>query len=144
MIIVIYIYMEINEIILLFLCGLISGAINTIAGGGSLITLPILIFMGLPPTIANGTNRVQLIFQNISAVYGFKTKGISYFKFSSWLSFSSIIGAIIRHGPHQGAQKSTNTGTDDLRTTSSQEESFTAPAPAIGSEYQNFILKNTK
>ncbi len=95
MIIVIYIYMEINEIILLFLCGLLSGAINTIAGGGSLITLPILIFMGLPPTIANGTNRVQLIFQNISAVYGFKTKGISYFKFSSWLSLSSIIGAIL-------------------------------------------------
>ena len=87
--------MEINEIILLFLCGLLSGAINTIAGGGSLITLPILIFMGLPPTIANGTNRIQLIFQNISAVYGFKSKGISYFKFSGWLSLSSLIGAII-------------------------------------------------
>lgn len=87
--------MEINEIILLFLCGLSSGVINTIAGGGSLITLPILIFMGLPPTIANGTNRIQLIFQNISAVYGFKSKGISYFKFSGWLSLSSLIGAII-------------------------------------------------
>ena len=87
--------MEINEIILLFLCGLLSGAINTIAGGGSLITLPILIFMGLPPTVANGTNRIQLIFQNISAVYGFKSKGISYFKFSGWLSLSSLIGAII-------------------------------------------------
>ena len=87
--------MEINEIILLFICGLLSGAINTIAGGGSLITIPILIFMGLPPTIANGTNRIQLIFQNISAVYGFKSKGISYFKFSSWLSLSSLIGAII-------------------------------------------------
>ena len=87
--------MEVNEIILLFLCGLLSGAINTIAGGGSLITLPILIFMGLPPTVANGTNRIQLIFQNISAVYGFKSKGISYFKFSGWLSLSSLIGAII-------------------------------------------------
>ena len=87
--------MEINEIILLFLCGLLSGVINTIAGGGSLITLPILIFMGLPPTVANGTNRIQLIFQNISAVYGFKSKGISYFKFSGWLSLSSLIGAII-------------------------------------------------
>ena len=87
--------MEVNEIILLFLCGLLSGVINTIAGGGSLITLPILIFMGLPPTIANGTNRIQLIFQNISAVYGFKSKGISYFKFSGWLSLSSLIGAII-------------------------------------------------
>jgi uncharacterized membrane protein YfcA len=87
--------MEINEIILLFLCGLLSGAINTIAGGGSLITLPILIFMGLPPTIANGTNRIQLIFQNSAAIYGFRSKGISYFKFSGWLSLSSLIGAIL-------------------------------------------------
>ena len=74
--------MEIYEVLILLFCGLFSGAINTLAGGGSLITLPIMIFLGLPPTIANGTNRVQLIFQNIFAVYGFKSKGISNFKFS--------------------------------------------------------------
>ena len=50
------------EYLILFLAGFLSGAINTIAGGGSLITLPILIFMGLAPSVANGTNRVQLIF----------------------------------------------------------------------------------
>ena len=57
--------METEVIIILFICGLISGVINTLAGGGSLITLPIMIFLGIPPTTANGTNRVQLIFQNI-------------------------------------------------------------------------------
>ena len=87
--------MEISEILILFFCGLLSGAINTLAGGGSLITLPMMIFLGLPPTIANGTNRVQLIFQNIFAVYGFKTKGISNFKFSSYLSISALLGSII-------------------------------------------------
>ena len=87
--------MEISEILILLFCGLLSGAINTLAGGGSLITLPMMIFLGLPPTIANGTNRVQLIFQNIFAVYGFKTKGISNFKFSSYLSISAVLGSII-------------------------------------------------
>jgi len=87
--------MEISEILILLFCGLLSGAINTLAGGGSLITLPMMIFLGLPPTIANGTNRVQLIFQNIFAVYGFKTKGISNFKFSSYLSISALLGSIL-------------------------------------------------
>ena len=87
--------MDYNEILILFIIGVVSGIINTIAGGGSLLTLPILIFMGLPPNIANGTNRIQLIMQNISAVSGFKSKGISDFKFSSWLSLTAILGSIV-------------------------------------------------
>jgi len=87
--------METEVIIILFICGLFSGVINTLAGGGSLITLPIMIFLGIPPSIANGTNRVQLIFQNIFAVYGFKSKGVSNFKFSWWLSISAVLGSII-------------------------------------------------
>ena len=87
--------MEFSEIFLLLIVGLISGMINTVSGGGSLITLPILIFIGLPPNVANGTNRVQLVLQNLFAISGFKSKGVSNFKFSSWLSFSSIIGSVI-------------------------------------------------
>ncbi len=87
--------MDISEIFILILCGLFSGAINTLAGGGSLLTLPLMIFLGLPPSVANGTNRIQLIFQNFFAVYGFKSKGISNFKFSSYLSISSAFGAIL-------------------------------------------------
>ena len=83
------------EYLILFLAGLASGSINTIAGGGSLLTLPILIFMGLPPTVANGTNRIQLIFAQFFAVYGFKSKGIYNYKFSVWLAGSSIIGSLI-------------------------------------------------
>ena len=87
--------MENYEILVLLIAGIISGMVNTIAGGGSLLTLPILIFLGLPPSIANGTNRIQLIFQNIFAVYGFKSKGISNYKFSSWLSFTAILGSLL-------------------------------------------------
>ena len=50
--------MEISEILILLFLGLVSGIINTLAGGGSLITLPVMIFMGIPPIEANGTNRI--------------------------------------------------------------------------------------
>ena len=87
--------LALNDIIILFLCGIIAGFINTIAGGGSLLTLPILIFMGLPSNIANGTNRVAIFMQNIFSISGYKSRGISDFKYSSWLSISALIGAII-------------------------------------------------
>jgi len=83
------------EYLILFLAGFLSGAINTVAGGGSLLTLPILIFMGLPPSVANGTNRIQLIFAQFFAVYGYKSKGLFDYKLSIWLVFSAILGSII-------------------------------------------------
>jgi uncharacterized membrane protein YfcA len=51
--------------------GFVAGVINTIAAGGSFLTLPLLLFLGLPATVANGTNRVGVLLQNISAVWGF-------------------------------------------------------------------------
>jgi uncharacterized protein len=63
-------------IALLFAAGLTAGVINVIAGGGSFITLPILIFLGLPAGIANGTNRVGILTQNIGAVWSFRRAGV--------------------------------------------------------------------
>lgn len=68
---------------------------NTVAGGGSLLSLPVLIFMGLPPAIANGTNRVAVFLQNFSGVAGFKSKGVFVFPYSLWLGISALLGAII-------------------------------------------------
>ena len=79
----------------LILIGFIAGGINTMAGGGSLLTLPILIFLGLPPNIANGTNRIAILFQNIFTTAGFKSKGIITFPFSIYLGISALIGSII-------------------------------------------------
>jgi len=83
------------EIIVLIGVGFVAGAINTLAGGGSLLTLPILIFLGLPPNIANGTNRIAILFQNVFTTAGFKSKGVVSFPFSIYLGISALFGSLI-------------------------------------------------
>lgn len=88
--------MEILNILLLFGVGLLAGAINTLAGGGSLLSLPVLItVIGLPPNVANATNRVAILFQNFFAMRGFKSKGVSAYPYSLWLGISAFFGAIL-------------------------------------------------
>ncbi|MGB5205122.1 sulfite exporter TauE/SafE family protein [Eudoraea sp.] len=81
--------------VLLVLVGFVVGFINTVAGGGSLISLPFLIFLGLPPSVANGTNRVAIVIQNAIGVAGFKSKGVSTFPFNIYLGISAFFGSII-------------------------------------------------
>jgi uncharacterized membrane protein YfcA len=57
--------------LLLVVAGLAAGFLNTLAGGGSLLTLPALIFIGLDANLANGTNRVAVLLQNAMAVASF-------------------------------------------------------------------------
>ena len=83
------------EALIIIGVGYIAGFLNTVAGGGSLITLPVLIFMGLPPNVANGTNRIAIFSQNIFGVLGFKSKGVSAFPYSLWLGISALFGAIL-------------------------------------------------
>jgi len=83
------------QILLVLVVGLIAGFINTVAGGGSLLTVPVLIFLGLPPVVANATNRVAVFFQNVFAVRGFKSKGVDAFPYASYLAVSALVGAII-------------------------------------------------
>ncbi len=75
--------------------GFVAGFINTVAGGGSLLTLPLLIFVGLPPNVANGTNRLAILMQTVSAVAGFKRKKI--LKFTDGLQFAvpATVGAVV-------------------------------------------------
>jgi hypothetical protein len=68
------------EIALLIAVGLLAGVINTLAGGGSLLTVPILVFLGLPGTVANGTNRVGILAQCLISAWRFKAEGISEFR----------------------------------------------------------------
>jgi hypothetical protein len=62
--------------LLLFATGFIAGTLNVIAGGGSLLSLPVMIFLGLPPTVANGTNRVAILLQNVGASWSFHRHGL--------------------------------------------------------------------
>ena len=83
------------EALIIIVVGYVAGFLNTVAGGGSLITLPVLIFMGLPPAVANGTNRIAIFSQNIFGVLGFRSKGVSAFPYSLWLGISALLGAIL-------------------------------------------------
>ena len=81
--------------VLLVVVGFAVGFINTLAGGASLISLPTLIFLGLPPAVANGTNRVAIMVQTAMGVAGFRSKGISTFPFNVYLGISAMFGAVI-------------------------------------------------
>ncbi len=81
--------------LLLFLVGLVAGTLNVIAGGGSMLTLPVMIFLGLPPTVANGTNRVAILIQNIGASWSFHRRGLIS---KEWLLVAlppAILGAVL-------------------------------------------------
>src|SRR5437762_7655165 len=79
----------------LFLTGLFAGTIDAIAGGGGLISLPVLMGFGIPPHLALGTNKLQGLFGTASATYSYYRQG--------WLSrqgllqglFYSFIGAMV-------------------------------------------------
>ncbi|MDE0298904.1 MAG: sulfite exporter TauE/SafE family protein [Candidatus Poribacteria bacterium] len=81
------------EIPLILVAGVLAGFLNTVAGGGSLLALPVLIFLGLPAAVANGTNRVALFIQNASAIMGFRRKGISNFGYSLLVTVPTLFGA---------------------------------------------------
>lgn len=85
---------DIISVLILFFVGAIAAFINVNAGGGSSLTLPALIFLGLDASVANGTNRIAIIFQNVSAVYSFKKEKYYELKNSLILSLLSLPGAI--------------------------------------------------
>jgi len=86
--------MELWQIALLTLTGIFAGWINVMAGGGSLLTVPVMLFMGIPGPVANGTNRIGILVQNITAVYAFFRRGFADFKLSLSLSLAASLGAL--------------------------------------------------
>ncbi len=75
--------------------GFACGFINVLAGSGSLITLPLLIFLGLPANVANGTNRVAILMQNIVSVSTFHKNKLLNFKHGIKLAAPAIVGGIV-------------------------------------------------
>jgi len=74
--------------------GVAAGFINTTAGGGSMLSIPLLMFIGLPANVANGTNRIAIVLQNIVAVSTFRKKKIIDLKTDYRLALPAIVGAI--------------------------------------------------
>lgn len=83
------------KLLIIFVVGLISGFINVNAGGGSILTLPALIFMGLPAAVANGTNRISVLAGALSATRNFKNKDVLDWKFGLELAVPALVGAVI-------------------------------------------------
>jgi hypothetical protein len=73
--------------------GLLAGFINTLAGGGSFLTVPLLILVGVPPTAANGTNRVGVLIQTVAAMRGFQQEGVPGLGFALRLMPATLVGS---------------------------------------------------
>jgi uncharacterized membrane protein YfcA len=83
------------EVTALIVSGIFVGFINTLAGGGTIISFSIFLFLGLPIDVANGTNRIAVILQNITSVSTFRHKNILDFKKGTWLAIPAVVGSII-------------------------------------------------
>ena len=91
--------MTLTQALITILLGVAAGFINTFAGGGSMLVVPFLIFIGLPANVANATNRIAILLQNVVSVSSFKQKKILDFKTDYKLlipvTLGSIVGALI-------------------------------------------------
>ncbi|MGD8861544.1 MAG: sulfite exporter TauE/SafE family protein [Myxococcales bacterium] len=74
--------------------GVAAGFVNVVAGGGSLLTMPLMIFLGLPETTANGTARVAIFVQNASAVVAYRRAGGLDLSQVKPLLLPAILGAV--------------------------------------------------
>jgi len=68
---------DVGDVLLLAGGGFAAGVVNTIAGGGSLLTIPLLVLAGVPGNVANGSNRVGILASNASAIAAFRRLGVS-------------------------------------------------------------------
>ncbi len=84
---------------LVFLVGFFAGNLNVMAGGGSMLVMPLLIFLGLPPQTANGTIRIAVMSQSLAAIQGFKKhKNFNLkkiFKMGIWTIPGSLLGVFL-------------------------------------------------
>ena len=87
--------MSITEIIIITVAGMLAGFINTLSEGGSVISLSLLILMGLPANIANGTNRINIFFQSLSSVSSFARQGMFTSMKPVWLGIPATLGSVL-------------------------------------------------
>lgn len=87
--------MSLTEIVIIVIAGIFVGFINTLSGGGSVISLSLLLILGLPANIANGTNRISIFFQTLSSVGSFTRQKMFTDLRPVWLGIPATIGAIL-------------------------------------------------
>lgn len=88
--------LTILQLVLIFIGGFSAGVMNTLAGYGSLITLSLLMeVIGLPPSMANATNRVNVLCQCTASAWGYHSKGKIDLRSNYWIVFTMLTGAIL-------------------------------------------------
>lgn len=87
--------MSLEQALLLLAAGALSGFLNVMSAGSSMLTLPVLMFMGLDSTTANGTNRVGIVLQNITATWKYRSAGHRHLRLGLKLSVPAVLGAIV-------------------------------------------------
>ncbi len=87
--------MSVWEAALIFGGGILAGIINSMAGGGSLLTVPLLSLAGVEGLLANGTNRVAVVAQNASSGYGFARRGVGDRKETIRVLVPTVVGGVI-------------------------------------------------
>ena len=87
--------MEVLALVGLVVAGVIAGWVNTIAGGGSMLTVPALMWFGLPADVANGTSRIAILAQGFTAVAGFRREKALDTSMLVGAAIPSVLGAVI-------------------------------------------------
>lgn len=77
---------------LIFAAAALAGMMNTVAGGGTLITFPVLVWLGLDPKVANATSTVALWPGLFGGVFGFRREIKDSRSHLLWLGLTSIVG----------------------------------------------------
>lgn len=83
------------QYILIVLAGFIAGVVNMYAGSGSLVSLSLLFFLGVPPQLANGTNRVAITLQNVVGSRGFAQHGLLDLRHALRVAIPAALGSIV-------------------------------------------------
>jgi uncharacterized membrane protein YfcA len=87
--------MEWYTYLIIVAVGIVAGIINTLAAGGSLLTLPVLMAFGLPPNMANGTNRIAILLQNVVGVSSFHKEKVMDFPSGFKVGIPAAVGAVV-------------------------------------------------
>lgn len=87
--------MEWWEALLLVVGGLAAGTVNAVAGGGSMLTVPLLVLAGVPGNSANGSNRVGILTGNLASAVEFRRLGVDGLKHASVVLIPALVGSLI-------------------------------------------------
>jgi uncharacterized membrane protein YfcA len=79
---------------LLFAAGAVVSFVNSVSGGGSILSLPLLVFLGLPAAVANGTNRLGILLGSVSSLLAFRSQGIFLPRLAWQVGWPAALGSL--------------------------------------------------